>query len=76
MKTWSKFRRKQLAELEELLREAETINHGNHCAERILRCEKLAKRLCDSDLNTGRASFLGFLIGQAAGEGRDAKDGK
>lgn len=63
--SWPKSRLKELSLLRELLREAQAINHGNHCVERIKRCEKLADKLNSGSLRTGRKSFHQFLIEEA-----------
>ena len=69
MKKWNLSRLKEIQALQELLLQVSTINHGSHCLERIERCIKLAERLSKTNLNTGRSSFVRFLISKAH-EGR------
>ena len=67
-KRWPASRRRELAKLQRLLREAGSINHGSDCVARIRLVEELARALGESNLNTARKSFMLFLIEQAAGE--------
>lgn len=68
MTPWSQDRLRELAVLDHLLREASSINDGNHCLERIASVIKDAKALMDSNLFDGRRSFMQFLIQQAHGQ--------
>lgn len=65
---WNKSRRKELAMLQELLREVASINSGNCCLERIRRCIGMAEKLHLSSLEKPRKSFMSFLIAAAAGQ--------
>jgi hypothetical protein len=65
---WNKSRRKELAILQELLREVSSINSGNYCLERIKSCIDMAEKLSRSSLEKPRRSFMTFLIAAAAGQ--------
>ncbi len=53
---WTDDRCKDLEDLETLVREVRTINHGSSVIQRLIRCEELAEKLSRIDLE-----HLGFL---------------
>ena len=62
---WPEDRRKELAELQELLREIKTVNHGSNALGRIARCIEIAEKLTYTDMDTCRQDFFSFLVNQA-----------
>lgn len=62
---WPEDRRKELAELQELLREIKTVNHGSNALGRIARCIEIAEKLTYTDIDTCRQDFFSFLVNQA-----------
>ena len=62
---WPEDRRKELAELQELLREIKTVNHGSNALGRITRCIEIAEKLTYTDMDTCRQDFFSFLVNQA-----------
>lgn len=62
---WPEDRRKELAELQELLREIKTVNHGSNALGRIARCIEIAEKLTYTDIDKCRDDFFSFLISQA-----------
>lgn len=62
---WPEDRRKELAELQELLREIKSVNHGSNALGRIARCIEIAEKLTDLDMETCRPDFFSFLVNQA-----------
>jgi hypothetical protein len=62
---WPEDRRKELAELQELLREIKTVNHGSNALGRITRCIEIAEKLTYTDMATCRQDFFSFLVNQA-----------
>ena len=69
-KKWTKSRCTELELLRQLLIDVSTMNHGSSVVDRILRCEKIANKLNQTNLAMGRASFHQFLVGLAAEERR------
>ncbi len=62
---WDEKRCRELSDLELLVREVGTINHGSSALERIQRCIDLAESLSRIDLDHYRTSFLEFLRKEA-----------
>jgi hypothetical protein len=63
---WTPDRIAELKLLQELLREAQAVNHGSGALKRIQRCEEIARILTRDDLVKPRASFALFLERTAA----------
>lgn len=68
---WPKDRLEQLYQLDELLRECETIDQANRVLERLHKIIRLATELNKNDLRNGEPSFFGFLIKQAWNKGEN-----
>jgi hypothetical protein len=60
-KKWTDFRAEQLSELNMLLVEAKSIDHGSNVTFRIKRCERIATALTSMDPDTPQESFIQFL---------------
>ena len=71
---WDDSRCDELEQLETLLREVGTINHGSDCLGRIARCIELAEALQRFDLDVDRPNFRRFLRGLAIAERNAALD--
>jgi len=52
----------KLRELEYLLDECKSINHGSGVVDRLIRIEKLARDISEVNLDTGEESFFSFII--------------
>lgn len=64
-KAWPQDRRAELAQLQQLLQEASSLNNASGTLDRLQRIDTLAKALSKFDLDSGRVSFLQFLVGNA-----------
>lgn len=62
---WPEDRRKELAELRDMLWELQGLNNGSNFMSKLDRAIKVADRLTRTDLDTGRDSFYSFLENQA-----------
>lgn len=59
---WTDDREREIEALRQLLNDVALLNHGSDVCGRIERCEKAGRALLDGDINTGRKSFVQFLI--------------
>jgi hypothetical protein len=69
---WTDERCCELAELQQLVSVAGSMNRGSNVVEKIKLLEELAAKLQMSDLRNGRGSFMSFLNDLAIAD-REAK---
>lgn len=62
---WDESRCEEYELLETLLSEVSSLNRGSHVIERMQKCIDIAERLSRTDLNSGRDSFVRFLLKEA-----------
>jgi hypothetical protein len=63
--SWDKKRNGQLADLRNMLWEAESLNRGSNFLEHVQKVINIAKALTSADISNGELSFISFLIEQA-----------
>lgn len=62
MKKWPKGRAREFLLLNDLLIDCASLDSGNRVIEKMQRIVKAAKKLRDTNLDTGRDSFWHFLV--------------